>query len=410
MKPAGRRRNASVTAVVVAAAGLVALVPLSAVGVSVAMGRADATPRPTPAAAAASRVATPTEAPPHGAAGLPWEDVIDDYEGGFLLPAPTPGGTPSVAMEAWTTTMTAARSGPGPGGIVDFVLGEDVPVAVVADQVEGEGWLLVQPDMVVDRRGYVPVAALAYDPPASSGATASIGALSPELEAYLSGWGDQVGVAVKDLATGTTYSYNGDRSFITASSVKVPLMFALLRQLEAAGEAPTEQEVQLLTAMIEWSDNDAAEAVNLLVGDRAGLQAFADELGIDGFHPGSTYAEGWGWGTLTPNAMAQILDLFERGQMLSDPANTALARELLANVESDQRTGVGTTAPDGAFVMMKNGWVPGPDELWVFNSSGIVELGGRAYIVAAYTAHNESLEQGEEIVVNACSLVAAALG
>jgi hypothetical protein len=318
---------------------------------------------------------------------------------------------PPFAVEAWTVAATAVRAEPSPTGTVDFMLGEDFPVTVVADQVVGTGWLLIRPETVVEREGYVPIAAVTYQPPdAGTVSTASMEALSPELADYLSGWGTQVGVAVTDLQTGTTYSYNGDHGFTTASSVKVALMFALLRQLEAEGRSPSEEQVQLLTAMIERSDNDAAEVIDVMVGDREGLQAFADELGLSGFHPGSTYEEGWGWGTLTPDTMVRMLTLFERGEMLSSPADNALARQLLSSVDADQRTGVGTTAPAGAFVMLKNGWVPGPDDLWVFNSSGIVELDGHAYIVSVFTAHNASLEQGEQIVVHACASIAAILG
>lgn len=40
-------------------------------------------------------------------------------------------------------------------------------------------------------------------------------------------------------------------------------------------------------AMIRSSDNEAALAIDLMVGDREGLQAFVDALGLSGFQPGS---------------------------------------------------------------------------------------------------------------------------
>jgi beta-lactamase class A len=397
MKPAGRwGRIAPALAILLAIAALSWLIPLGRAGFSGIVG-APASP-PSPGLSPATGSAAP--APGTGTAS---STGVPDRT--------SPAGTPSVGVEGWIARTTPVRAAPSLNAVIDFILDEDVPVTVVVDQIVGTGWLLVRPQAMADRTGYVPVSAVTYRPPAAGTvSTASMSALSPDLADYLSGWGTQVGVTVMDLRTDTTYSYNGDHPFVTASAVKVALMFALLRQLEAEDESPTDEQLQLLTAMIEWSDNDAAEAIDEMIGDRGGLEAFAEELGLAGFRPGSTYEEGWGWGTLTPDAMVRMLALFQRGEILSRPADYLLARHLLSSVESDQRTGVGSTAPDGAFVMMKNGWTPGPDDLWVFNSSGIVEVDGHAYIVAAFTAHDDSLEQGEEIVVHVCAAIAAQLG
>ena len=396
----------------VAVAVVTTWAPLAAAGFTFSLGAGAPSMAQAATAACAGHAWAASTTPAPLGASVPYDDTLADGEGDAIPPAAAPGRSPAVARAAWLTASTAVLFDPGSDATIDIVLGEDFPITVEADQVEGSGWLLVKPHTIgFERQGYVPTAAVTYQPPAAgSTSSAGIEALSPELADYLAGWGTQVGLTVTDLAAGITYSYNGDQPFTTASSVKVALMFALLRQLEVADRSPSEEQLQLLTAMIEWSDNDAAEAIDLMVGDCEGLQAFADELGLGGFSPGSTYVEGWGWGTLTPDAMVRLLTLFERGSVLASSADQALARQLLSSIDSDQRIGVGTTAPDGAFVMMKNGWVPGPDDLWVFNSSGIVELNGHAYIISAYTAHNASLEQGQEIVVHATAAVAALLG
>jgi hypothetical protein len=107
--------------------------------------------------------------------------------------------------------------------------------------------------------------------------------------------------------------------------------------------------------------------------------------------------------------MVRLLTLFQRGKVLTSAADTRLARTLMSHVESDQRFGVGTTAPAGATVLLKNGWVPGPDGLWVANSSGIVITARETYVIAVYTAHDASLGQGLAILEHVCAEVATRL-
>ena len=315
----------------IAVAVVVTGAPLSVAGFTLSLGAGAPSMAEAATTARASHAWAASATPALLGTGLSYDYLLDDGEGDVILPAAIRGGTPAVARAAWLTATTAVLTDPRSDATIDIVLGEDFPITVEADQVVGSGWLLVKPNTIgFDRQGYVPTAAVTYQPPAA-GSTSSAGmdALSPELADYLAGWGTQVGLTVTDLASGITYGYNGDQPFVTASSVKVALMFALLRQLEAADQSPSEEQLQLLTAMIEWSDNDAAEAIDIMVGDREGLRAFAEELGLDGFSPGSTYAEGWGWGTLTPGAMVRLLTLFEQGNVLASSADQALARQLL---------------------------------------------------------------------------------
>ena len=54
---------------------------------------------------------------------------------------------------------------------------------------------------------------------------------------------------------------------------------------------------------------------------------------------------------------------------------------------------------------MKDGWVPGPDGLWVMNTTGIITLGGETYIIAVYTDDDDSLQQGGDITRHVCQVV-----
>ena len=232
--------------------------------------------------------------------------------------------------------------------------------------------------------------------------------LDRALATYLSNLGNQVGASVYDVTNDHWYGYNTNVQFITASSVKVAIMIALLRRVEAQGRRPNSTEMARLTAMIEHSDNDAASALYAEVGDQAGMQRFASQVGLSGFYPANSHTRGWGWSTISPSAMVRLLKKLWQHKVLSD-VDRALALKLMSHIESDQRTGVGTTAPAGAFVAMKNGWVPGPDGLWVMNSSGIVSTSTDTYIISVYTAHNSSLGQGQRIVVHVCGVVATRL-
>ena len=290
-------------------------------------------------------------------------------------------------------------------------LGANFPLTVLpaTKSVAGVVWRSVTPQTVARAKtGWVPASAVSSVRPEGT-TNAGFEALDPALAAYLKRYGTQVGVTVFDMTHGVTYRYNSGHAFITASSVKVPIMLALLRKLEAAGRRPTSHETALLTAMIERSDNAAATALDLEVGDRVGLQRFATRFGLTGFKPGSHYDHGWGWGTITPDAMVRLLTLFQRGTVLTSAADTRLARTLMSHVEDDQRFGVGTTAPAGATVLMKNGWVPGPDGRWVANSSGIVLTARETYVIGAFTAHDASLGQGVAILRHVCAAVAARL-
>jgi beta-lactamase class A len=232
--------------------------------------------------------------------------------------------------------------------------------------------------------------------------------LDPALARYAAALGNEAGVSVHDLTHRQWYGSRSASPFITASSIKVAIMLAVLRKDEAHGRPPSSQECTLLRAMIEHSDNDAASTLYERVGGQAGMQRFANQIGLRGFAPADAATRGWGWSTITPRAMATLLTWVWRHRIVND-ADRALALRLMSHVESDQRWGVGTTAPPEAFVAMKNGWVPGPDGLWAVNSSGIVSTSRATYVVATYTAHDSSFSAGQEVVIHVSRAVANVL-
>jgi beta-lactamase class A len=236
---------------------------------------------------------------------------------------------------------------------------------------------------------------------------ASVGfdALDPGLASYLAGLGGRVGAVVYDVTHSITYQYNPGNSFTVASSVKVPIMLALLTKLEAQRREPNGNEMSLLTTMIENSNNDSAQALYEEIGDAPGLAAFAEQVGISGLKP---LRGAWGWSTITPQAMVSLLSLLQQGKILTS-AHRALAMSLMEHIEVDQRTGVGSTAPPSAIVAMKDGWVPAPDGLWAVNTSGIVTIGPETYIISVYTLDDPDLGAGWAITEHVCGAVAQLL-
>jgi hypothetical protein len=190
-----------------------------------------------------------------------------------------------------------------------------------------------------------------------------------------------------------------------ASSAKVPIMLTYLAWTESQGREPNADELSLLTTMIENSDNASAQTLYETLGYDAPIAAFLHSVGIHDWAPNGN---GWGWSTLSPLSMVRLLTLLHDGKILN-ARDRQLALNLMENIEPDEQVGVGDTAPRGAVVAMKDGWVPGPDGLWVVNSSGIVTLGGETYIVAVYSQHLGDLGTGWAIARQVCATVAAAL-
>ena len=158
--------------------------------------------------------------------------------------------------------------------------------------------------------------------------------------------------------------------------------------------------------MIENSNNDSAETLyNAEVGDAPGVASYMQRIGIKGLKP---YPYAFGWSLITPMAMVNLLTELYEGKILT-AHDRNLALDLMENIEYDQQVGVGDTAPDGATVAMKDGWVIGPDGLWAMNSSGIVTMGQETYIISVYTTGQTFLGDEQAIARHVCNTVATLL-
>lgn len=211
---------------------------------------------------------------------------------------------------------------------------------------------------------------------------------------------------VYDITHNRYYTYNAPHQFIVASSMKVPIMLTFLDMVERQGRKLTDHEMALLRTMIENSNNDSASALYYgEIGGAAGVAAYMKRIGISGLIPDP---DAWGWSVIYPLTMVKLLTRLYNGTILTID-HRKLALYLMEHVEADQRGGVGDTAPPGATVALKDGWVIAPDGWWAVNSSGIVMTKQDVYVISVYTRGEPSVAAGLNTIRKICKKVASQL-
>ncbi|MEU1409187.1 serine hydrolase [Streptomyces sp. NPDC005728] len=218
----------------------------------------------------------------------------------------------------------------------------------------------------------------------------------------------RVSAAVLDLeGTGRTPAvYGDDTPYDTASIIKVDILAAVLLQVQESGHALTAQERAKAEAMIEHSDNKAANALWRRIGLAPGLAAANKRLGLTATQGGP----GPKWGLTRTTASDQIRLLravFDTGaaaksasaSALSDTSRTYI-RTLMTHVAADQSWGV--SAASGSGWALKNGWLQrNTTGLWDVNSVGRITTGGHHYLVAVLSDGNTSMKDGVALVERA---------
>lgn len=326
----------------------------------------------------------------------------------YLRTAGPPPVVVSPQQRTWALGETALLSMPGVGQVVAHV--EQYFPLILLDNPSwnaGRLWYHVQWTAAKNTgAGWVEASAITFTSPGNVAGWASFDALSPTLAAYLASIGSDVNAVVYDVTRQSYYTYHASSQFIMGSSMKVPIILTFLDMTEREGREPNDEEMSLLTTMIENSNNDSASALYYgEIGGAAGVASYLRRIGITGLDPNP---DAWGYSLVTPLAMVNLLTLLQEGRILT-AQDRSLVLYLMGHIESDQQVGAGDTAPAGASVAMKDGWLPGPDGLWAMNSSGIVTLGQETYIISVYTHEQPSLDDGHDIVRHVCGTVASLL-
>ena len=223
---------------------------------------------------------------------------------------------------------------------------------------------------------------------------------------------------VFDLSTGQSVGYNANASMPAASTIKVPVMVEVFKQLEAgrftlqrrltllpsdkdwgSGElcdAPaggTYTVSDLLSKMIDISDNTATNMLIRLVGLRS-INREMTSLGLQRTRlRGDVRTAGWSIRqTLrsSPNDMVRLLSMMARHQLIDDWSS----KEMISILEDDQfNTLLPEPLPDDVPIAHKTGSL-----FDTLNDVGIVYEGESPYVIAVMTTGLPSLEMGRSFI------------
>lgn len=213
--------------------------------------------------------------------------------------------------------------------------------------------------------------------------------LEARIEAALAGFQGKAWIYAKNLDTGKEYGLRADEQVRTASTIKLPIMTEAYRQV-AAGRVKWSDELVLTRekkvsgsgVLGEFSDNtkiDLKTAVNLMivVSDNSAtnlvidtitaqsVNEFMDTLGLKDTRSMRKIGGGgdsqagldpqnriFGIGRSSPRDMVRLLEMIERGQVVSKEASA----EMLAVLRRQQyKDGIGRGVSDSIPVASKSG-------------------------------------------------------
>jgi beta-lactamase class A len=234
-----------------------------------------------------------------------------------------------------------------------------------------------------------------------SGTPVDTQAVQQKLAADLSGLQGHYGVAVVDLASGTSYGVRSLDSFRAASVNKLPILVALYQRavlgqvnldrsvavsdgdiqhygtgtIQNAGAPRVYTLRQLAALMIQVSDNTAAYILERLLGQSA-IQESVQRWGL-------THTSMADNATTPADAAEFMASLYADKLLPADGSQAAL--DLLAQTAFNDRLAGGM--PRDVIVAHKVGTDTG-----IFNDAGVVLLRGRPYSVAVFS---EDADQAE---------------
>ncbi len=222
----------------------------------------------------------------------------------------------------------------------------------------------------------------------------------------LFGPGDSFSVAGYDLTTGQRIAAGAGGGMTEASIVKLDILeTALYRNQTGQGGLDDDD----IAAMIEHSDNNAADRVYRADNRNTGLQSYNDLIGLAHTQLDPTGA----WGLSTTAATDQLILLTQLTSSTSalNAASRAYALNLMGQVELDQTWGISAAADAGAKSRLKNGWlnIDRDNGLWAVNSDGLTTSGGHPVLLVVLSQHQPDFQTGVNRVQAAAKQLATAL-
>jgi hypothetical protein len=145
------------------------------------------------------------------------------------------------------------------------------------------------------------------------------------------------------------YGYRPDHVEWSASVVKAMMMVAYLDEPWVADRPIDAADNALLIPMITWSDNNAADQVDEIIGS-SGLDGLAQRVGMTRFAAASPI---WGESQITASDQTRFFLHIDSAIV---PRHRAYAMHLLASVIPAERWGIGELPQGGWTQYFKGGW------------------------------------------------------
>jgi hypothetical protein len=241
-----------------------------------------------------------------------------------------------------------------------------------------------------------------------------------------------VGVAVLNMRSGELFTFGETQVFPAYSTIKVPIMLTLLHQVDLQQRAITQEEDDLIRAMIQESDNTAADILYARVGGAASVDSYLRSIGMTDTMMGSN----WLISMTTAQDMTRLMAQLGNCTILP-PYLCTYALTVMRHVTSSQQWGVSAGVPKSGSVALKNGWFyfyedrrasearpageadGGPrissrfsttttwtadpatqtaDKIWTVNSIGYIHSEGKRYAIAVYTYPDPSKAYGIDTI------------
>ena len=194
-----------------------------------------------------------------------------------------------------------------------------------------------------------------------------------------------VGFAVFDLVGRLHHSGGGGRAAM-ASTFKVMLMVAYLRQDDVRHRDLTAYEKSLLKPMIRRSDNAAATTIRDMLGPGP-ILALAERARMKHFRYDAI------WGQCQTSARDQAFFMRTLRRYVPN-RHWSFAKNQLAKIVPSQRWGVGKVEPDGWKLHFKGGWGSGSG--LVDHQVALLRRDGWRLGVGVLTEDNPSHKYGKE--------------
>ncbi len=244
--------------------------------------------------------------------------------------------------------------------------------------------------------------------------------MNTQLERYAMP-GGIVGISIKDLQTGESFSMNGNRSFNPASVIKIPVMIEAYNQIEQGrislsteltlqqhNKLPGAGSIQffhnktpftvgrLIELMITDSDNTATAMLIEKLGMYR-INATARKVGMK-----KTVVRDWtmlnklpGRHNITsPEDMLMVMDKMYKGQLISKTASVAMLETMK---RQRHKWGIARFLPPSTVIANKTGSLD-----FVRNDVGIIWQNDKPYIVSIFSEHLPS-NHGGSVMVGALS-------